>query len=152
MDRRLLCGIFVNRGREAPRYASRPRARTLRTVHPGDFFSLGGMLAPYVIDSGGSLAPWLLSAAALVALASWDPLATGGSFDIILLGLAAYELLIAITRPEKQECLADLGEKGRGGIDDGAAARRSHGVTNSRREPERLSANLAPPVNTAVIV
>jgi hypothetical protein len=113
MDRGLLCVIFVNRGREAPHFASRPGARALRTVHPGDFFSVGGMLAPYVIDSRGSLAPWLLSAAVLVALASWDPLATGGSFDMILLGLAAYELLIAMTRPEAQESLADLGGKGR---------------------------------------
>ena len=47
----------------------------------------------------GSLAPWLLSAAVLVSLACWDPLARGGRVDSILLGLAAYELLIALTRP-----------------------------------------------------
>jgi hypothetical protein len=80
----------------------------LRTVPHGDFFSVGGMLAAYGRHSGGSLAPWLLSASVLVALASWDPLATGGRFDMILLGLAAYELLIAITRP-KCDVLGGLG-------------------------------------------
>jgi hypothetical protein len=70
----------------------------------GDFFSLGGVLAPYA--GRGSLAPWLLSATVLVALASWDPFARGGHFDITLLGLAAYELLIALTQAEDQKAPA----------------------------------------------
>jgi hypothetical protein len=123
----------------------------LRTVPHGDFFSVGGMLAAYGIHSGGSLAPWLLSASVLVALASWDPLATGGRFDMILLGLAAYELLIAITRP-KCDVLGGLGI-GRGADLMGLRERgRLHGATNSSSGPERLSLNPAPPVNTAVIV
>ena len=75
------------------------RAGHLAYLPRGDFFSLGGLLAPCA-RTPGSLAPWTLSAAILVALASWDPLARGGPFDITLLGLAAYELLIALTRPE----------------------------------------------------
>ena len=72
-----------------------------RLLAPGEFFSLGGVLAPYA-RTQRSLAPWLLSAAILVALASWDQLTRGGPFDITLLGLAAYELLIALTRPENE--------------------------------------------------
>ena len=70
-----------------------------RFPSPGEFFSLGGVLAPYA-RTQRLLAPWLLSAAILVALASWDQLTRGGPFDVTLLGLAAYELLIALTRPE----------------------------------------------------
>jgi hypothetical protein len=67
----------------------------------GDFFSLGGILATWT-RTPGSIAPWTLSAAVLMALASWDPLAKGGAFDATLLGLAAYELLIALTRSENR--------------------------------------------------
>ena len=79
-------------GREARAVTGAPR------LARGQFFSLGGLLAPYA-RKGSTLAPWTLSAAVLVALASWDPLARGGGFDITLLGLAAYELLIALTHP-----------------------------------------------------
>jgi hypothetical protein len=72
------------------------RGALLRSMSPGEFFSLGGLLAPYATTQG-SIAPWLLTASVLVALASWDPLTRGGRFDAVLLGLAAYELLIALT-------------------------------------------------------
>ena len=65
----------------------------------GEFFSLGGLLAPYV-KARTPFAPWTLSAAFLLTLGVWDPLMRGGPFDSILLGLAAYELLIGLTRVE----------------------------------------------------
>ena len=65
----------------------------------GEFFSLGAVFAPYV-KTRTPFAPWTLSAAILTALASWDPIARGAPFDMILLGLAAYELLIGLTRAE----------------------------------------------------
>ena len=74
-------------------------AQVLGRLPTGDFFSLGGILATWT-RTPGSIAPWTLSAAVLIALASWDPLARGGAFDATLLGLAAYELLIALTRSE----------------------------------------------------
>jgi hypothetical protein len=73
-----------------------------REVLRGQFFSIGGLLARHRA-ADGTLAPWLLSAAALIALASWDPLMNGGRFDLILCGLAAYELLIGLTRAEQPQ-------------------------------------------------
>ena len=68
------------------------KSRVLR----GEFFSLGGVLAPFA-TTRLAMAPWAFSAAMLAGLASWDPVARGGEFDAILLGLAAYELLIGLT-------------------------------------------------------
>ena len=62
----------------APRQARRWR---------GEFFSLGGLLAP-----------WAFSAGLLTALAFSDPVLRDGEVDAILVGLAAYELLIGLTR------------------------------------------------------
>ena len=91
----------MSRGWDVEWAASGPEARAV-TRAPclvrGQFFSLGGLLASYA-RTRSTLAPWTLSAAVLVALASWDPMARGGGFDITLLGLAAYELLIALTQP-----------------------------------------------------
>lgn len=101
VDPRLLCAMGVDGGRVARNASGRGAGIFVRAPR-GGFFSLGGVLALYAGPSG-SLAPWLLSSAALVALASWDPLARGAPFDITLLGLAAYELLIALTRPEAAE-------------------------------------------------
>jgi hypothetical protein len=67
----------------------------------GEFFSLGGLLAPFA-TTRLALAPWAFSAAMLAALASWDPVARGGEFDAILLGLAAYELLIGLTTDRRR--------------------------------------------------
>jgi hypothetical protein len=87
----------VNVGRDTVRRARGAGVILVPRLPRGDFFSLGGVLAPY-LTRRHTLAPWTLSAAVLVALASWDPVATGGGFDVTLLGLAAYELLIALTR------------------------------------------------------
>ena len=81
--------------RREPALASDAAAR--REAAPrGDFFSLGGLLAPYATTKL-ALAPWAFAAALLTTLAFWDPLARGGEADAILLGLAAYELLIGLT-------------------------------------------------------
>jgi hypothetical protein len=97
VDSGLLNGICVDGEREAPGSASGGAARRVPGLPRGDFFSLGGVLAACV-KTDSVLAPWTLSAALLVALACWDPLTRGGGVDVILLGLAAYELLIALTR------------------------------------------------------
>jgi len=87
----------VNVGSDTVRRARGAGVILVPRLPRGDFFSLGGVLAPY-LTRRHTLAPWTLSAAVLVALASWDPVVTGGGFDVTLLGLAAYELLIALTR------------------------------------------------------
>ena len=66
----------------------------------GEFFSLGGLLAPYA-TTRLVLAPWAFSAALLMALAFWDPLARGAEPDAVLIGLACYELLIGLTTDHK---------------------------------------------------
>ena len=74
-------------------------------VPRGEFFSLGGLLVPYV-KTPASFAPWTLSAAMLLAVAAWDPFMNGGRFDAILFGLAAYELLIGLTQPPKPQTVS----------------------------------------------
>jgi hypothetical protein len=77
----------------------------------GVFFSLGGLVAP-LLPARMRLVPWLLAAIALASLGCWDRVARDGPFDTILLGLAAYELLIALTL---------LGDEG-SGTDSGQVA------------------------------
>jgi len=101
VDPGLLNGICVDGEREARGSASGGAACRIRGLPRGEFFSLGGVLAACV-KTDSVLAPSTLSAALLVVLACWDPLTRGGRVDIILLGLAAYELLIALTRPSDQ--------------------------------------------------
>jgi hypothetical protein len=88
----------VVRVRYSDGVAATGRQPLLARLPKGEVFSLGSVLAACV-RTRTPLAPWTLSAAILVALASWDPIARGGRFDMILLGLAAYELLIALTQP-----------------------------------------------------
>jgi len=83
----------IQRGSQAVCGAAVPRGRT----RGGEFFSLGGLLAPYATTKL-ALAPWAFAAALLTTLAFWDLLARGGEPDAILLGLAAYELLIGLTK------------------------------------------------------
>jgi hypothetical protein len=68
----------------------------------GEFFSLGGLLAP-LAGPLPHLLPWACSAAALSFLALWDPITKGGEFDAILLGLAAYEMLIGLTTDPREK-------------------------------------------------
>jgi hypothetical protein len=74
-------------------------------VPRGEFFSIGGLLVPFV-KTPTSFAPWTLSAAMLLAFAAWDPSMNGGRFDAILFGLAAYELLIGLTQPPKPQTIS----------------------------------------------
>ena len=62
----------------------------------GEFFSLGSLVASIAGLAG--VAPWILTACVLSLLGVWDFFARGGDVDAILLGLAAYELLIGLTR------------------------------------------------------
>ena len=71
----------------------------------GEFFSIGGLLAPFA-TTRLTLAPWAFSAALLTVLAWWDPVARGGEFDSILMGLAAYELLIGLTTEPRRRLSA----------------------------------------------
>jgi hypothetical protein len=98
------------RVRHSDRVAATGRQRLLARLPKGEFFSLGSVLAACV-RTRTPLAPWTLSAAILVALACWDPIARGGRFDMILLGLAAYELLIALTQPEPERKATRAGLK-----------------------------------------
>ena len=75
--------------REKLHHRDNRRSWRLRGVPRGEFFSLGGLLLPYV-KTRTSFGPWTLSAATLLMFASWDPLMNGGPFDTILLGLTAY--------------------------------------------------------------
>ena len=75
--------------------------------HPGsiaqrlEFFSLGGVLSiwwsPTVLEL-----PWIVTAASLVLLSCWDVFKGAGRVDFILIGLAAYELLIGLTEEKKE--------------------------------------------------
>jgi len=87
--------------REQVRHGEPWRGIRRRGVFPGEFFSLGALFVPYV-KTRTSFAPWTLSAAILLTLSCWDPIASGGRFDAILFGLAAYELLIGLTRPDER--------------------------------------------------
>jgi hypothetical protein len=66
-----------------------------------EFFSLGGVLSilwrPPILEL-----PWVVAAASLVLLSCWDVFKGAGRVDFILIGLAAYELLIGLTE-EKGE-------------------------------------------------
>jgi hypothetical protein len=73
------------------------RVRVRDSLQLGSFFSLGSLLAPF-LPARRPLLPWIVVASALAALGCWDAIAREGRVDAILLGLAAYELLIALTR------------------------------------------------------
>ena len=60
-----------------------------------EYFSAGSVLARWWQPS--HLAPWLVSATALTVLACVDVITGYGRVDFVLLGLAAYELMIGLT-------------------------------------------------------
>jgi hypothetical protein len=87
----------MSTARQSTRATARGRALRVRP-----FFSLGGVLAgclphttPYV--------PWLITATGLALLGCWDAIRAGGSLDFVVLGLAAYELLIGLTEEQRQQ-------------------------------------------------
>ena len=66
-----------------------------------EFFSLGGVFSIWWSPSVLEL-PWIVAAASLVLLSCWDVFDGAGRVDFILIGLAAYELLIGLTE-EKED-------------------------------------------------
>jgi hypothetical protein len=62
-------------------------------------FSLGALIA-LAWKPGLVLLPWALSSALLTAAAMWDYWSRGGNIDYLVLGLAAYELMIGLLEEE----------------------------------------------------
>ena len=58
-------------------------------------FTLGGLLATAWRPSQ-PLLPWALTSALLTVAAMWGPWTTGGPVEWVVLGLAAYELMIGL--------------------------------------------------------
>ena len=66
--------------------------------HPSqlEFFSLGGVLAVFW-HAHLHVLPYVVAASILTALSCWDLFLGAGRADFILLGLAAYELVLGLT-------------------------------------------------------
>lgn len=77
-----------------------PRHRGRRSIRLRPFFSLGGVLSAWVPHTTPHV-PWLITALGLALLGCWDAIRRGGPLDFILLGLAAYELLIGLTEDQR---------------------------------------------------
>ena len=65
-----------------------------------EFFSLGGVLSMWWSPAFLEL-PWIVAAASLALLSCWDVFEGAGRVDFMLIGLAAYELLIGLTEEKK---------------------------------------------------
>jgi hypothetical protein len=61
-----------------------------------EFFSLGGILGVFW-KPHTTLMPWLLASFGLGLLSCWDLFRGRGGVDLIVMGLAAYELAIGLT-------------------------------------------------------
>jgi hypothetical protein len=75
-------------------------------------FSLGGVISR-LWKPGLVLLPWALSSAALTVAAMWDYWARGAAIDYLVLGLAAYELMIGLMEEEEAEAKAVVEVAGR---------------------------------------
>ena len=76
-------------------------------------FSLGGVIA-HMWRPGLVLLPWALSSALLTVAAMWDYWSRGGSIDYLVLGLAAYELMIGLLEEDAETAAAaDLARRER---------------------------------------
>jgi hypothetical protein len=64
-----------------------------------EFFSLGGLLA-ILWRPSVQLLPWIIASATLFLLSCWDVFRGAGRMDFILMGLAAYELVIGLTEEQ----------------------------------------------------
>lgn len=78
-------------------------------VH-GSFFSLGGLLSR-MWRTRSPITPWICASSLLTSGAIWDKMRTGGPIDFVLLGLAAYELVIGLTEEEPSSTLAPASER-----------------------------------------
>ena len=65
------------------------------------FFSLGGFLAR-IWQPAYRLLPWAFTSAMLTVAAMWDHWSRGGPIDYIVLGLAAYELMLGLLEEQRQ--------------------------------------------------
>ena len=72
-----------------------------------EFFSVGGVLAVFW-KPDLRLLPWLVSSLVLLLLGCWDLFRGVARVDLILMGLAGYELVIGLTD--------DLQERGSGSL------------------------------------
>ncbi|MCM3879372.1 MAG: hypothetical protein ND807_04610 [Vicinamibacterales bacterium] len=61
-----------------------------------EFFSLGGVLATFW-SPRVQLLPWMATASALILLGCWDLFRGAGRVDMIVMGLAGYELTIGLS-------------------------------------------------------
>ena len=67
----------------------------------GRAFSIGGAIA-YYWRPAYSLLPWALSSALLTVAGLWDYLTRDLQPDLIVLALAAYELMVGLLEPDSQ--------------------------------------------------
>jgi hypothetical protein len=70
-------------------------------VHAHGIFSLGGVISR-LWKPGLVLLPWAFSSAMLTVAAMWDYWARGAAIDYLVLGLAAYELMIGLMEEEAE--------------------------------------------------
>ena len=68
-------------------------------MHGHGFFSLGGLISR-AWKPGLVLLPWAFSSAMLTVAAMWDYWSRGAGIDYLVLGLAAYELMIGLMEEE----------------------------------------------------
>jgi hypothetical protein len=68
----------------------------------GGVFSLGAVLARYW-HPAYPLLPWALTSAMLTVAAMWDYWSRGGPIDFVVLGLAAYELMLGLMEERQAE-------------------------------------------------
>ena len=71
-------------------------------------FSIGGTVSRFC-SVGPAWAPGAFAALILSVGAFWDPLVRSGRVDFILLGLAGYELVLALTEEERSGRAATSG-------------------------------------------
>jgi hypothetical protein len=76
---------------------------------------MGGLLARYW-RTRSPITPWIFASSVLTSGALWDTVRTGGPIDFIMLGLAAYELVIGLTEEPAAAVLAAVHDR-----DDGTA-------------------------------
>src|SRR4029079_11040685 len=65
------------------------------------FVSLGGFLARFW-HPAYPLLPWAFTSAMLTVAAMWDRWSRGGPIDYVMLGLAAYELMLGLLEEQRQ--------------------------------------------------
>jgi hypothetical protein len=74
------------------------------------FFTIGGFVAQFW-HPAYHLLPWALTSAMLTVAAVWDHWSRGGPIDFVVLGLAAYELMLGLLEEQCQpEAHADRGD------------------------------------------